>query len=65
MLVTSKKLCSVVMVLAFGTQGHWFEFCPNLKFLPCIYSFVSLVQTVYVRHGPNEVIVDKGRNVGY
>ena len=30
------------MVLACGAQGHWLESCPDLIFLPCIYSFVSL-----------------------
>ena len=40
---------SVVMVLAFGAQGHWFKSCPDLIFLPCIYSFVSVLQTSFVR----------------
>ena len=42
---------SVVMVLAFGARDHWFESCPNLIFLPCIYSFLSLLRTLFVRTG--------------
>ena len=37
---------SVVMVLAFGEQGLWFESRPDLIFLPCIYSYVTLLETV-------------------
>ena len=40
---------SVVMVLAFGARGHWFESCPDLIILPCIYSFVSWLRTLFVR----------------
>ena len=40
---------SMVMVLAYGARDPCFEFCPNLIFLPRIYSFVSLFQTLYVR----------------
>ena len=40
---------SVVVVLAFGARGHWFESCPDHIFLPCIYSYVSLLQTLFVR----------------
>ena len=40
---------SVVMVLAYGALGPWFESRPNLIFLPCIYSFVSLIRTLFVR----------------
>ena len=40
---------SVVMVLAFGARGHCFESCPDLIFLPCIYSFVSLIRNLFVR----------------
>ena len=40
---------SVVMVLAFGVQGHWFKSCSNLIYLPCIYSFVSLLRTLFIR----------------
>ena len=36
------------MVLAFGAQGHWFEFCQDLIFMPCIYSFVSFFLTDFV-----------------
>ena len=39
----------VVMVLAFSARGHWFESCLYLIFLPCIFSFVSLLQTSSVR----------------
>ena len=42
---------SVIMVLACGTRGHWFKSCPDLIFLPCIHSFVSLLQTLFVRWG--------------
>ena len=31
---------SVVVVLAFGAQGPWFKYHPDLIFLPCICSFV-------------------------
>ena len=37
---------SVLMVVAFGAQDHWFESFQDLIFLPCIYSFVSLLQTL-------------------
>ena len=37
------------MVLAFGKRSPWFESRPNLIFLPCIYSFVSLLRTLFVR----------------
>ena len=40
---------SVVMVLAFGVRGPWFEFHPNHISLPCICSFVSLFRTLFVR----------------
>ena len=30
----------VVMVMAFGARGHWFEPCPDLIFLPCICFFL-------------------------
>ena len=40
------------MVLAFGARGHWFKSCPELIFLPCIYSFVSLLRTLFVRCQP-------------
>ena len=40
---------SVVMVLAFGALGHWVESCLDLLFLPCIYSFFSLLLTLFVR----------------
>ena len=39
------------MELAFGARGHWFESCPDFIFLPCIYSFVSLLRTLFVRWG--------------
>ena len=42
---------SVVQVLAFGARGHRLESCPDLIFLPCIYSFVSLLRTLFVRDG--------------
>ena len=42
---------SVVMVLAFGARGLWFEFRPNHIFLPYIYPFVSLLRTLFVRWG--------------
>ena len=42
---------SVVMVLAFGARGHWFDSCPDLIFVPCIYLFVSLIPTLFVRWG--------------
>ena len=45
--------CSVVMVLAFGARCHWFESCPDLILLPCIYSFVSLLRTSFVRTRSN------------
>ena len=32
--------------LAFGVRGHWCESYPDLIFLPCIYSFVSLLRTL-------------------
>ena len=41
---------SVAMVLAFGARGHMFDFCPDLLFLPFIYSFVSL----FVRIGEED-----------
>ena len=44
-------LSSVVMVLVFGARGHWFKSCPDLIFLPCIYSFVSLLRTLFIRRG--------------
>ena len=37
------------MVLALGAQGHWFESYPDFIFLPCIYTFVSLLWTLFVR----------------
>ena len=37
------------MVLAFGVRGLWFESRPDLIFLPCIYSIVSLLRTLFVR----------------
>ena len=40
---------SVVMLLAFGAQGHWFKSCPDLIFLPCIFSFVYLLHTLFIR----------------
>ena len=40
---------SVFMVLALGAQGHWFESYPDFIFLPCIYSFVSLLWTLFIR----------------
>ena len=54
---------SVVMVLAFGALGHCFESCPDLIFLPCIYSFVSLLRTMFVRKYI-EKLVGKGENAG-
>ena len=39
------------MVLGFGERSLWFDSRPNLKFLPCIYSFVSLLQTLFGRRG--------------
>ena len=39
----------VVMVLAFGERGPWFESCLDHIFVPCIYSFVSLLNTVFLR----------------
>ena len=48
--VGENSLNSVVIVLALGAQGHWFESCPYLIFLPCIYSFVSLLLTLFVRY---------------
>ena len=39
---------SVIMVLAFGARRLWFDSCPDLIFLPCIFSFVSSV-TEFVR----------------
>ena len=47
--VRENSLSSVVMVLAFGARGLWFESCPDLIFLPCIYSFVSLLRPLFVR----------------
>ena len=41
---------SVVMVLAFGVEGLWFKSRPNLVFPPCIYSFVSLLRTFFIRN---------------
>ena len=40
---------SLVMVLAFDARSQQFESCPGLIFLPCIYSFVSLLRTLFVR----------------
>ena len=45
---------SVVMVLAFGSQGHWFKSCPDLVFLPCIDSLVSMLWTLFLRTSQNE-----------
>ena len=54
-------LNSVVMVLAFGARGHWFESCPDLKCLPCVYSFsFSLLQTLFIR-GTLERLKETGR----
>ena len=35
--------------IGFSTRRPWFKSCPNLIFLPCIYSFLSLLQTLFVR----------------
>ena len=32
--------------IGFSTRRPWFKSCPNLIFLPCIYSFLSLLRTV-------------------
>ena len=48
--IPKKLFSSVVIILTFGAQGYWFESCPDLKFLPCIYSFVSLLRTLFVRY---------------
>ena len=40
---------SLVRILAFGARGPWFVSRPNFIFLPCVYSFASLLRTLFVR----------------
>ena len=47
------------MVLAFVARGHLFESCPDLIFLPCIYSFVFLLRTLFV--GPEKMTSSEAR----
>ena len=35
--------------IGFSFGGPWFKSCPNLIFLLCIDSFVSLLRTLFVR----------------
>ena len=37
--------------IGFSSRRPWFESCPDVIFLPCIYPFVSLLRTLFVRAG--------------
>ena len=37
--------------IGFLSKRPWFKSCRKLTFLPCIYSFVSLLRTLFVRWG--------------
>ena len=61
-----KKVClnrgsnSQPQPLSHTGGAHWFESCPDLIFLPCIYSFVSLLRTLFVRSACQRIILLHG-----